>query len=228
ITGYGKCVLYHNNGDGTFTDFTAASGIAAPQWGTSALWFDYDNDGKLDLFVGEFADYSSLRVCPAAESYGGAMKGPDKQQAYYCNPKLFKPMPSHLYRNLGNGKFADVSASTGIGLQPGKAWGVVATDINGDGVLDLFVSNDIMPNYLWVNRGGKKFEEMGVESGIGYSNEGAVRSGMGVDAGDFDQDGRQDLVVGNIDTQTTSLYRNLGQEMFDEVNLKMGVGQATR
>jgi hypothetical protein len=228
ITGYGKCVLYHNNGNGTFTDVTAESGIKPTQWGSSAVWFDYDNDGKLDLFVGEFVDYSSLRVCGAAESYGGAMKGPDQQQAYYCNPKLFKPMPSELYHNLGGGKFADVSVSTGIGLQPGKAWGVVATDINNDGFLDLFVSDDIMPNYLWVNRGGKKFEDMGVESGIGYSNEGAVRSGMGVDAGDYDQDGRQDLVVGNIDTQTTSLYRNIGQEMFDEVNLKTGVSQATR
>ena len=137
-------------------------------------------------------------------------------------------MASQLYHNLGGGKFADVSDSTGISSQPGKAWGVVATDINGDGFMDLFVSNDTMPNYLWVNRGGKKFEEMGVEAGVAYSNEGSPRSGMGVDAGDFDQDGRQDLVVANIDTQTTSLYRNIGQEMFDDLNLKLGVSQATR
>src|SRR3984957_9199247 len=99
ISGYGKCVLYHNNGNGTFTDVTAASGIAAPRWGTSALWFDYDNDGRLDLFIGEFADYSSLRVCSASESYGGESGG--SQSAFYCTPKLFKPMPSELYRNLG-------------------------------------------------------------------------------------------------------------------------------
>ena len=226
ISGYGKCVLYHNNGNGTFTDVTAASGIAPTQWGSSAVWFDYDNDGKLDLFVGEFADYSSLRVCSASESYGGEAGG--SQSAYYCTPKLFKPMPSELYRNLGNGKFANVSASTGISSRLGKAWGVVATDINNDGFLDLFVSNDIVPNFLWVNRGGKIFEEMGVEAGVGYSSEGAPRSGMGVDAGDFDQDGRQDLIVGNIDSQTTSLYRNVGQEVFDDVNLKTGVSQATR
>jgi hypothetical protein len=226
ITGYGRCVLYHNNGNGTFTDVTANSGIKPSQWGSSALWFDYDNDGKLDLFVGEFVDYSSLRVCAASESYGG--ESANTQSAYYCTPKIFKPMPSTLYRNLGSGKFADVSAATGISSKPGKAWGVVATDINQDGFMDLFVSNDTLPNYLWVNRGGKKFDDVAVEAGVGYSSDGAPRSGMGVDAGDFDQDGRQDLVVGNIDTQTTSLYRNVGQEMFDDVNLKTGISQATR
>jgi len=92
----------------------------------------------------------------------------------------------------------------------------------------LFVSNDIVPNYLWVNRSGKKFEDVGIEAGVGYSSDGAPRSGMGVDAGDFDQDGKQDLVVGNIDTQTHSLYRNIGGEMFDDLNLKTGVSQATR
>ena len=226
LSGYGKCVLYHNNGNGTFTDVTASSGIKPTQWGSSALWFDYDNDGKLDLFVGEFVDYSSLRVCSASESYGG--ESANTQSAYYCIPKIFKPTSSELYRNLGNGKFADVSAITGISSRPGKAWGVVATDVNNDGFMDLFVSNDTVANYLWVNRGGKKFEDVGVEAGVGYSGEGAPRSGMGVDSGDFDQDGKQDLVVGNIDTQTTSLYHNVGNEMFDDLNLKTGVSQATR
>jgi enediyne biosynthesis protein E4 len=229
ITGFGKCVLYHNNGNGTFSDVSAAAGIAPPQWGSSALWFDFDNDGRLDLFVGEFADYSNLRTCSAAESYGGgAATAESNQEYFYCNPKILKPRASHLYRNLGNGKFADVSKSAGISSQAGKLWGVVASDINNDGYLDLFVSNDTVPNFLWVNRAGKKFEEMGVEAGVGYSGEGAARSGMGVDAGDFDQDGRQDLIVGNIDSQTTSLYRNLGHEMFDDANLRTGVSQATR
>ena len=227
LSGYGKCVLYHNNGNGTFTDVTASSGIAPTQWGSSSLWFDYDNDGKLDLFVGEFVDYSSLRVCSAADSYGGESAG-NTQAAYYCTPKIFKPMPSELYRNLGNGKFEDVSASTGIRSKPGKAWGVVATDINNDGYMDLFVSNDIVPNYLWVNRGGRKFEEVGVEAGVGYSADGAPRSGMGVDAGDFDQDGLQDFILGNIDMQTHSLYHNDGEEMFDDANMKTGVSQVTR
>jgi hypothetical protein len=229
ITGFGKCVLYHNNGNGTFTDVTAASGIASPQWGSSAVWFDFDNDGKLDLFVGEFADYSNLRTCTAAESYGGGSANAESRQKYfYCNPKILKPRASRLYRNLGNGKFADVSDSSGISSQAGKLWGVVATDINNDGYLDLFVSNDTVPNFLWLNRAGKKFEEIGIEAGVAYSGEGAARSGMGVDAGDFDQDGRQDLIVGNIDSQTASLYHNIGQEMFDDSNLRTGVSQATR
>ena len=231
ISGYGKSVLYHNNHDGTFTDVTAASGIRSSKWATSAVWFDYDNDGRLDLFIGEFADYPEQKICALNDSYGGAdqpQPAPSKQQAYYCHPKNFQPAPSHLYRNLGNGKFADVSESTGFLSQPGKAWGVVATDVNGDGYMDLFVANDTMANYLWVNRGGKKFEQIGLEAGVGYSADGMPRSGMGVDAADFDGDGQVDLLVANINSQATSLYRNIGNEMFDDLNLKTGLAPATR
>jgi enediyne biosynthesis protein E4 len=228
ISGYGKCVLYHNNKNGTFTDVTKESGIAPTKWGTSAVWFDYDNDGKLDLFVGEFADYSGLGICSATSSYGGAVQGMPKEQAYYCSPKPFAPAPSHLYHNLGGGHFEDVSASTGITANPGKAWGVVATDVNQDGYMDLFVSNDMMPNFLWMNRAGKKFEDVAIEANVGYSPDGLTRSGMGVDAGDFDNDGIPDLIVDNIDGQFTSLYRNLGGEVFEEENLTTGLAKVTR
>jgi len=231
ITGIGKLVLYHNNGNGTFTDVTAASGIQPLKWGTSAVWFDYDNDGKLDLFIGQFADYSEQRLCGLADSYAGgdaANETAAKPQTYYCSPKIFEPLPSRLYRNLGNGKFQDVSQTTGIQARPGKAWGAVATDINGDGYMDLFVANDTMANYLWVNRGGEKFEEIGLEAGVGYSADGMTRAGMGVAAADFDGDGRPDLIVANIDAQTTSLYRNLGNEMFEDINLKTGLATLTR
>jgi len=228
LTGYGKAVLYHNNGNGTFSDVTAQSGIAQPQWGTSAVWFDYDNDGKLDLFVGQFADYSEKRICQIADSYGGGGADVPKAQAYYCNPQYFGALPSRLYRNLGNGRFEDVSERTGILSKPGKAWGVVAADIDGDGYTDLFVSNDTMANFLWMNRHGEKFEEVGLESGVGYSADGTPRSGMGVDAGDFDGDGRVDLMVDNMDQQTTSLYRNAGEEMFEDLNAKTGLALATR
>jgi hypothetical protein len=229
ITGFWKCVLYRNNGNGTFTDVTATSGISPTHWSSSAVWFDYDNDGKLDLFVAEFADYSNLRICSAAESYGGkATAGEPQEGGDYCAPQYLSSAPSRLYRNLGNGKFADVSQATRISSRPGKALGVVATDINGDGFLDLFVSNDTKPNNLWINLGGKTFRDVAVEAGVAYSNDGVARSGMGVDAADFDQDGRPDLIVSNIDTQTTSLYRNLDRESFDDVNLKTGVSQITR
>jgi len=227
ISGVGRCVLYHNNGHGTFTDVTKDSGIVASQWGTSALWFDFDNDGKLDLFVAEFADYTKNRVCSLADSYGGKTAGLPDAQAYYCHPRLFKPAASHLYRNIGNGKFIEVSKQAGIAV-PGKAWGVVATDINNDGYLDLFMSNDTMPDYLWVNRAGKRFDDVALQATVAYSNDGMPRSGMGVDAADYDLDGAPDLVVGNIDAEMTSLYRNLRDELFDDVNMKTGIGPPTR
>jgi enediyne biosynthesis protein E4 len=229
ISGVGKSALYHNNGNGTFTDVTTASGIKDTQWGSSALWFDYDNDGKLDLFVGEFADYTNKRLCGQAESYGamGKTRDADASGYRYCDPRVLAPMSSHLYRNLGDGKFEDVSQSTGISSQAGKAWGVVAADINGDGYTDLFVSNDTTPNFLWANRRGKTFEQIGLEADVAYSVDGLPRSGMGVDAGDFNRDGREDLVVANIDVQTTSLYENKGAEIFDDAKDSTGLGPET-
>ena len=228
LTGYEKCVLYHNNRDGTFTDVTSSSGIVPLKWATSAVWFDYDNDGRLDLFVGQFADYSEKRICQLADSYGGSGDESSKQQAYYCSPKIFPPLPSHLYRNAGGGRFQDVSEQTGIASRAGKAWGVVAADINGDGYTDLFVANDTMENFLWVNRHGEKFEDVGLESGTGFSADGGMRSGMGVDAADFDRDGLEDLIVANIDGETTSLYRNKGNEEFADVNVDVKLASVTR
>ena len=124
ITGYEKCVLYRNNGDGTFTDVTAGSGINPPGWSTAAVWFDYNNDAKLDLYVAQFVDYSSLRTCGAPESYGGNVQGSPAQQRYYCAPRIFRPTPSHLYRNEGGGKFTDVSQEVGISDHLGKGFGL--------------------------------------------------------------------------------------------------------
>ena len=144
VTQYGRSILYHNNGDGTFSDVTEKAGVAAPGWASSAVWFDYDNDGRLDLFVCRFVDFSKLKhhVCGAPNV--PALKGLNE----YCYPRIFDPMPSWLYHNNGDGTFTDVSQKMGIADNPGKAWGVVATDINNDGFLDLFVANDTTANFI--------------------------------------------------------------------------------
>jgi hypothetical protein len=228
ITGYEKCVLYHNNGDGTFTDVTAASGIHPPGWSSSAVWFDYNNDGRLDLYVSQFVDYSSLRTCGQADSYGGKMENAAAEQRFYCAPRIFPPTPSHLYRNEGGGKFTDVSKETGIANTLGKGWGVVVTDINNDGYMDIFQANDMVANFLFVNRGGKRFEEMGLAAGVGYSMDGVPRSGMGVDAADINEDGWEDLFLSNIDQEVFSIYQNNGDETFNDEAWKMGIGPVTR
>jgi hypothetical protein len=198
VTSYGRNILYRNNGNGTFTDVTMKAGVAAPGWSTCATWFDFDKDGRLDLFVSSFVLYNKEMSC------GNNRLG----RNFYCIPRIFKPRPSFLFRNNGDGTFADVSAASGIAASPGKSFGAVATDVNNDGLQDLFVANDTMPNFLFVNKGGGKFEEVGLAAGVAYGEAGNPRSGMGVDAADFDGDGWQDLFVANIDQELFSLYRN--------------------
>ncbi|MGC2620914.1 MAG: CRTAC1 family protein [Acidobacteriaceae bacterium] len=219
VTQYGRSILYHNNGDGTFTDVTEKAGVAAPGWSSSAVWFDYNNDGLLDLFVCRFVDFSKELNKPCGIHQDGLR--------HYCIPTVYQPMPSWLFRNNGNGTFTDVSKESGIGSQPGKAWGVVATDINNDGLMDLFVSNDTVRNFLFVNRGHGKFEEVGEIAGAGYSSDGRARSGMGVDSADFDQDGFMDLFVANLDRQSYSIYRNNHDGTFDDDAGPTGIAAAT-
>jgi len=218
VTNYGSNVLYHNNKNGTFTDITDKAGVTTQGWSTCAVWFDYDNDGKLDLFVSSFVqfDKSQHRLCVDETM----------TQNYYCIPRIFKPRPSYLFHNNGNGRFSDVSKESGIAGSPGKSFGVVATDINNDGLMDLFVANDTVANFLFLNKGQGKFEEIGLQAAVAYSDAGKPRSGMGVDAADFDGDGWQDLFVANIDQEFFSLYHNEKDQTF--VDQSGEIAQATQ
>ncbi len=221
VTSYGPPILYRNNGNGTFSDVTAKSGLSkAPAWTTSAVWFDYDNDGRLDLFFCSFVEFSLGQNVFCGDNKIG--------RRFYCIPRVFRPTASALFRNNGDGTFADVSAGTDIARAMGKALGVVATDINNDGLMDLFVANDTVQNFLFANRGGGKWEEIGLAAEVGFSANGTPRSGMGVDAADLDQDGRQDLFVANVDQEMFSLYKNDGNEFFSDVAAVHGISQATR
>src|SRR5215471_14218052 len=218
VTGYGRNILYHNNGNGTFTDVTDKAGLLVSGWSTHAVWFDYDNDGKLDLFVSSFVEYSAAGTIFCGDNRLG--------RRYYCVPRVFKPRPSYLFHNEGNGRFKDVSQESGIAKSLGKSFGAVATDINNDGLMDLFVANDTVANFLFLNKGNGKFEEIGLPAGVAYSDSGSPRSGMGVDSADFDGDGWQDLFVANIDQELFSLYQN--QKDLTFIDRPGEIGQATR
>jgi hypothetical protein len=219
VTQYPHSILYHNNGDGTFTDVTAKAGVAAPGWGTSAVWFDYDNDGHLDLFVCRMADFDK------AKNVWCGGHGPG--QRYYCKPNVYKPMPNWLFHNNGNGTFTDVSRESGIAASLNKAWGVVAADLNNDGRMDLFVGSDTAPNPLFINQGDGRFIDNGLLAGVAYNAFGVARSGMGVDAADYDQDGWMDLFVANVDHEVYSLYHNNHRGSFDDVSLRTPIGPIT-
>jgi enediyne biosynthesis protein E4 len=220
VTQYPYSILYHNNGDGSFTDVTAKAGVSAPGWGTSAVWFDYDNDGRLDLFVCRFVDFDKSK-----NKFCGNLKTGER---WYCIPRVYDPMPCWLFRNNGDGTFTDVSKESGIAGSLAKAWGVVACDINNDGLMDLFVANDTVANFLFMNRGKGHFEETGLLAGVGFSAYGRPRSGMGVDAADYDQDGWADLFVANVDQEMFSLYHNNKDESFKDVAIPTGIGGATK
>ena len=220
VTAFGRTLLYRNNGNGTFTDVTKHAGIEISGWTTSAVWFDFDNDGRLDLFVCSFVRYFP----EDRQSCGGNEAG----QKYYCIPRAFHPTVSYLFHNNGDGTFTEVGHCTIIGKTPSKSLGVVATDINNDGRMDLFVANDTVQNFLFVNRGANEWEEIGVFAEVGYSENGVARSGMGVDSADFDNDGWQDLFVSNVDMEKFSLYHNLKNETFADVAQLQSIAQATR
>jgi hypothetical protein len=220
VTSYGKAILYRNEGNGHFTDVTKKAGVEAPGWTTSAVWFDYDGDGRLDLFAASFVEFAVNKHVFCGDNNLG--------KRYYCIPRVFKPTPSWLFHNNGDGTFTEAGKGTDIGKSLGKALGVVATDINNDGRMDLFVASDTVQNFLFANRGDGRWEEIGLASEVGFSTNGKPRSGMGVDAGDFDGDGWQDLFVANVDQEMYSLYKNSGKEWFSDVAFANEIAQATR
>src|SRR5437899_4958409 len=213
VTNYGKNTLYHNNGDGTFTDVTAIAGVPAGGWSASAGFFDYDNDGKLDLFVTRYMEWDTKhsKTCGA-------------EWRTYCPPEEFPVTTNILYHNTGDGTFTDVSQRSGIAARKGRALGVAFSDYDEDGFTDVFVSNDGMQQYLFHNNGNGTFTERGLEAGTALSEDGRRLSGMGVVFQDYDNDGRPDAIVTELPREIYSVYHNEGNGLFSFRSLEAGLG----
>jgi hypothetical protein len=220
VLGYGRCILYHNNGDGTFTDATTRAGVEnSGRWASSAAWFDYDNDGRLDLVIANYVDWS-----PERNFYCGD-QGPGMRS--YCHPDDFRGQPPTLYHNNGDGTFTDVSKSSGLGLKGNNGLGVVTFDYDNDGWQDIFIANDHMPNFLFHNNRDGTFREVGYAAGVAVSADGLFEAGMGTDAADATGSGRMDLTVTHLDMQLARFYQNLGDQTFDDATLRSKIGYAT-
>ena len=219
VTGYGGNTLYHNNGNGTFTDVTKTAGVAAGGWSASAGFFDYDNDGKLDIFVTRYLDWSFK-----TNRYCGEQKPGYRA---YCHPDNYDGVTNILYHNNGDGTFTDVSQKAGIANPSGKGLGVTFADYDGDGFTDIFVANDSVQCFLYHNNGNGTFSEVGLLAGVGYNEDGKAFAGMGADFSDFDNDGRPDVVVTDLSNERYMLFRNNGDGTFRDVTNASGVGAAT-
>lgn len=212
--------LFHNNGDGTFSDVTAKAGLAGAEmdgkkmWSVGAGWFDYNNDGKPDLFVANYCVWE-VNKDPYCHVKGG-VRG-------YCHPKVYASLHNSLYRNNGDGTFTDVSKETGISSHMGKGMSVSFADYDGDGFLDAFVANDTTPGFLFHNLGGKKFEEVGTQVGVAYAPDGAALSGMGSDFKDVNNDGRPDIWYTAVEHETFPLLINQGNGEFDDLTHASGL-----
>ena len=207
--------VLHNTGRGTFADVTAASGLRAPSWGVSASFVDYDRDGWLDVYLANYLAYS---VDADTDCFAGS------GAPAYCSPRSYRPEPDRLYRNRGNGTFEDVTAAARVAGDAGPGLGVVALDANGDDWLDLSVANDGTANVLWINQKDGTFVDEGLLSGTALSGAGRPEGSMGVDAGDVDNDGDEDLVMTHIAGEGHNVYRNLGGGAFVDASIEMGLG----
>jgi len=210
--------LFHNRGGGKFEDVTASSGIHNASFGTSAAWLDFDRDGKLDLFVANYVQWS-----PEKDLWCSL----DGQTKSYCTPESYKGTSVKLYRNLGDGRFADVTAQAGLADPTSKSLGVTILDVDGDGWPDIFVANDTQPNKLYVNRRDGTFVERGLEAGVAFGEDGVARGAMGADAADYDRSGRPHLLVGNFSNQMLGLYHNEGNVVFVDEAPRSAVGRAS-
>ncbi len=219
VTSFGPNTLYRNRGDGTFVDVTRSAGVGASVWSAGCAFADLDKDGDLDLFVANYvaADRRHSPFCGNAKL---AIR-------VYCHPLNFEPLAGTLYRNNGRGTFTDVSADAGIAAHRGNGLGVIVTDYDEDGWPDVLVANDSMPNFLFRNEGGGRFRESALGAGVAVATDGKARAGMGVAAGDYNGDGRFDVVVTNLDFETHSLYRSLGDGLFAHATAESGIGPAT-
>ncbi len=220
VTGYGGNTLYRNNGDGSFTDITRRAGVGGGGWSTSAGWIDYDRDGRLDLFVARYLDWNF----DVGSIYCGEMRAGYRA---FCHPDNFKGATNILYRQRADGTFEDVSVSSGIISPEGKGLGVAFGDFDNDGLMDIFVANDSVRQSFYHNKGGGKFEDIAVASGAGYDENGKTYAGMGVDVGDYDNDGYMDIIVTTLSNETYPLYHNDRQLTFTYATNSTGVGQIT-
>jgi tetratricopeptide (TPR) repeat protein len=219
VTGVRGNTLYRNRGDGTFEDVTKQAGLDGNGgWAVAAGWFDYDNDGRLDLFVVRY-----VRWDPANETACGY---PERNIRQYCNPKMYAPLANALYHNEGSGRFRDVSQATGIAAYAGKGMGVAFGSIDGGRNLDIFVANDTMPNFLFHNRGDGTFEEIAGKTGVAYNDDGVALSSMGVDFRDYDNDGQEDIFITALSNETFPLFRNLGGH-YGDVTYPAGIGKTS-
>lgn len=218
VTNFGPNVLYHNNGDGTFTDVTSQAGVDDARWSTSAAWLDYDGDGLLDLFVCNYVDFT-VRGNRQCFSPAGA---PD-----YCTPVAYRPVPSRLLHNLGNGRFEDVSEPSGIASSYGPGLGVACADFNGDGLIDIYVADDTAANRLWINQGNGTFKETALEAGVAFSEDGLAKAGMGIAVGNVEDDGHLAILVTNLTREGVTLFREDGPGVFDDVTAQFRLSQPT-
>ncbi|NKB67364.1 MAG: hypothetical protein GKR89_09915 [Candidatus Latescibacteria bacterium] len=215
LANWGADIFYRNQGDGTFTEGTEEVGFGNEQWGTSAAFLDFDNDGNVDLYVANYVEFDA-----ASQPWCGRR---DMELRFYCDPRRYRPTRDLLYRNQGDGTFVEIGQQVGI-VHPGNGLGVVSGDFDSDGDADLYVANDMTPNFHYDNQGGGRFNEIGLLAGTAFSGDGVEQAGMGVDAGDFDNDADLDLLVTNYQLENNALYRNDGG-YFPEVSFTAGIGQ---